>query len=73
MASTNKLTATAVEGAKRREKPYKLFDGGGLYLLVKPNGARWWRLKYRLDGVEKLSTFARCQISESQLTSTGAL
>jgi integrase len=54
MASTDKLTATAVDGAKRREKPYKLFDGGGLYLIVKPDGARWWRLKYRLDGVEKL-------------------
>ena len=54
MAAKDKLTAAAVEGAKRRQKPYKLFDGGGLYLLVKPDGARWWRLKYRVDGVEKL-------------------
>lgn len=35
-------------------KPLKLFDGGGLFLLIQPNGSRWWRLKYRLDGKEKL-------------------
>lgn len=29
-------------------------DGGGLYLLVKTNGSRYWRLKYRIDGKEKL-------------------
>ncbi len=54
VATTDKLTGAAVEGAKRRQKAYKLFDGGGLYLLVRPDGARWWRLKYRVDGVEKL-------------------
>lgn len=32
----------------------KLFDGGGLHLLVKPSGARLWRLKYRIGGKEKL-------------------
>ncbi len=47
------LTNTAVKNAKPREKPYKLFDGGGLYLEVRPNGSRWWRLKYRIDGKEK--------------------
>jgi integrase len=31
----------------------KLFDGGGLYLLVNPNGSRWWRLKYRIVGKER--------------------
>lgn len=36
------------------DKPYKVADGGGLYLLVKPNGARLWRLKYRFAGVERL-------------------
>lgn len=35
-------------------KALKLFDGGGLFLLVKPNGAKHWRLKYRFGGVEKL-------------------
>lgn len=35
-------------------KALKLFDGGGLFLLVKPSGAKHWRLKYRFGGVEKL-------------------
>ena len=49
-----KLTACQVETAKPKEKPYKLADGGGLYLLVNPNGKRYWRLKYRSLGKEKL-------------------
>jgi Arm DNA-binding domain len=32
----------------------KLFDGGGMYLLVQPNGGKWWRLKYRVNRKEKL-------------------
>lgn len=54
MPARDLLTATAVDNAKPRQKPYKLFDGGGLYLLVQPSGSRWWRLKYRVDGTEKL-------------------
>jgi integrase len=54
MAKKDTLTGSAVQGAKARTKPYKLFDGGGLYLLVRSDGSRYWRLKYRLDGREKL-------------------
>lgn len=32
--------------AKPRERAYKLFDGGGMYLFVKPNGVKTWRLRY---------------------------
>ncbi len=39
-----KLTARQVETSKPKDKPYKLADGGGLYLLVNPNGSRYWRL-----------------------------
>ncbi|MBV8342485.1 MAG: DUF4102 domain-containing protein, partial [Gammaproteobacteria bacterium] len=39
--------------AKPQEKPYKLFDGGGLYLLITPEGGRYWRLKYRFGGRER--------------------
>lgn len=47
------LTDVAIRKAKPREKPYKLFDGGGLYLEVFPNGSKLWRLKYRrIDGKE---------------------
>lgn len=49
-----KLNARQIETAKPKEKPYKIADGGGLYLLVKTNGSRYWRLKYRIDGKEKL-------------------
>jgi integrase len=47
------LTVVAIKNAKPREKSYRLFDGGGLYLEVSPRGGRWWRLKYRFDGKEK--------------------
>ncbi|HFF9493038.1 tyrosine-type recombinase/integrase [Serratia marcescens] len=47
------LNARQIDTAKPKEKEYKLTDGGGLYLLVKPNGARYWRLKYRFLGKEK--------------------
>ena len=42
---------------KRKEKSYKLSDGGGLYLLVEPNGSRYWRMKYRVAGKEKRLSF----------------
>ena len=48
------LTAATVRNAKPKERPYKLADGAGLYLLVQPTGARYWRLKYRFAGTEKL-------------------
>jgi integrase len=48
------LTDVAIQRAKPRPKPYKIFDTDGLFLLVRPNGAKWWRLKYRFGGKEKL-------------------
>ena len=48
------LNDTALRNVKPQEKPFKLFDGGGLFLLVTPNGGKWWRLKYRFGGKEKL-------------------
>lgn len=48
------LTDTAIRNAKPHDRPYKLADGGGLYLLVNPTGSRLWRLKYRVEGREKL-------------------
>lgn len=54
MAVTDKLTDPALRKIKPRDKPFKMADGGGLFLLVQPNGGKWWRLKYRIDGKEKL-------------------
>jgi len=52
-ATIGKLPEVSVRSAKGRDKPYKLSDGGGLYLLVNPNSSKYWRLKYRLHGKEK--------------------
>lgn len=48
------LSDTKIRGVKSTGKAVKLFDGGGLFLLVKPTGGKLWRLKYRYDGKEKL-------------------
>lgn len=48
------LTEAQVEAATPSDKRFKLFDGGGLYLLVTSNGGKWWRFKYRFEGREKL-------------------
>ena len=41
------LTATQVHNAKPKDAPYKLFDGGGLFLHVTPSGGKHWKMKYR--------------------------
>jgi len=52
------LTDTKLRNAKPGEKAQKLFDGGGLFLLVTPKGGKAWRLKYRFEGKEKLLAFS---------------
>jgi integrase len=55
---TAPLTEMQVRNAKPRERPYRLFDGGGLYLEVAPSGSRIWRLKFRQpNGTENRLTF----------------
>ncbi len=51
------LTDTAIKSAKPRDKPFKMFDGGGLYLELAPAGGKWWRFKYRFGGKEKRLSF----------------
>lgn len=51
--SDGKLTAITVKQAKPKEKDYKIFDGGGLFLLVRKDGSKYWRQKYRYAGKEK--------------------
>lgn len=48
------LTDIKVKTAKPKEKPYKLADGGGMYLLINTNGSKYWRMKYRFAGKEKM-------------------
>jgi integrase len=52
---TDKLTALGVKNLAREAAPAKKhFDGGGLYLDVRENGSRYWRLAYRFAGRERL-------------------
>ncbi len=48
------LTDTRIRKVKSREKSFKLADGKGLFLAVKPNGSRYWRFRYWFGGKEKL-------------------
>ena len=68
-STTGKLAAVSVKQSKPKEKPYKLSDGGGLYLLINPNGSKYWRWKYRLNGKEKvlaLGVYPNVSVSEAR-------
>jgi integrase len=63
------LTDNALRTAKPTDKPYKLYDERGLYMIVNPNGGKWWRLKYRLDGKEKtisLGTYPEVTLAQAR-------
>lgn len=63
------LTDVKVKNRKPGEKQIKLFDGGGLYLLVPPGGGKYWRLKYRIDGREKvlaLGTYPEVSLADAR-------
>lgn len=52
------LTDTALRKAKHGDKAIKMSDGGGLYVLLKPNGAKWWRWDYRRPVTSKRNTLS---------------
>ncbi|MCC8470881.1 tyrosine-type recombinase/integrase [Xanthomonas phaseoli] len=52
------LTDTAIRRAKPAATPQKLRDGNGLYLLLRPDGARWWRYDYRRPVTGKRNTLS---------------
>jgi integrase len=51
--TSKRLTQAAIDSLLRGPKPYKVADGGGLHLLVNPNGSKLWRLAYRFGGKQK--------------------
>jgi len=64
------LTETQIENTHPSVKTIKLFDGGGLYLLVDPKGGKLWRYKYRFEGKEKLlciGSFPKVSLSDARL------
>lgn len=63
------LTDAKIRAAKPDEKPYKLADSGNMFLLVHPNGSRYWRLRYRFLGKEKtlaLGVYPEVSLSEAR-------
>ena len=63
------LTPVAIRNAKPRSKPYKLADSDGMYLLITPADARYWRLKYRFGGKEKalaIGVFPAVSLAEAR-------
>jgi len=53
----NKLTENSIRKAQVLEKQYKIYDGAGMFLLIHPNGSKYWRMKYTFDGKSKLASF----------------
>lgn len=51
------LTNTGIQALKAADKPYSKPDGQGLILFIQPNGAKWWRFRYRINGVPKMLSF----------------
>ncbi|EBV1908222.1 DUF4102 domain-containing protein [Salmonella enterica subsp. enterica serovar Kande] len=51
------LTDPKIRALKSLDKPYKVIDSGGLYILVKPGGAKYWYLRYRFGGKETRIAF----------------
>lgn len=51
------LTDIQVGNATPRERKFKMGDSGGLYVLVRPNGSKLWRMKYRVAGREQKLSF----------------
>ena len=47
------LTSLAIQNAKPSQKPFKLADGDGLFLIIQPNGSKLWRLRYFYLGKER--------------------
>lgn len=53
------LTDIQPRTAKPKDKPYKLADGGGLYLLVNTDGAKYWRMDYRFGDARRTLAFGK--------------
>ena len=63
------LTLFAIRNAKAKDKPYKLFDGSGLHLLITPGGTKLWRFRYRSGGKQLMigfGPFPEITISEAR-------
>ncbi|WP_026596093.1 Arm DNA-binding domain-containing protein [Methylohalobius crimeensis] len=65
-----KLTAIALRHLKPSDKTYRKADGGGLFIEVRPNGARYWRFAYRFAGKQRLlavGTYPEISLAEARM------
>ena len=72
---TNKLTELALRNAKPGATAKRLADGGGLFLEVRPNGSKYWRMAYRYGGKQKLlalGVYPNVSIAKAQKSSQQA-
>jgi integrase len=53
------LSDAEIRNAELRDKPFKLYDGNGLFVLVKPNGSKLWQMKFAMAGKAGLLSFGR--------------
>ena len=60
--AANLLTVKEIEAAKATGKAHRLADGGGLYLLVGPTGAKSWQYRYRHDGRQQTSSLGKLEV-----------
>lgn len=63
------LSDIKIRNAKPRAKQFKLYDSGGLSLLVAPAGGKWWRFKYRIEGKQKtisLGVYPEVSLSQAR-------
>ncbi|NDC23113.1 MAG: DUF4102 domain-containing protein, partial [Proteobacteria bacterium] len=63
------LNDLKIKNTKTKAKPYKLSDGDGLYLLVKPSGSKLWRFKFRLnekENVYSIGSYPETSLSEAR-------
>jgi integrase len=63
------LTDAAIRRLKPKKKPFKKSDRDGLYVLVQPTGARWWRWDYRFRGLRKtlsLGVFDEVELADAR-------
>jgi integrase len=69
------LTDTAIRNAKPTNKAFKLYDEKGLFLIINPNGGKWWRFKYRFNDKEKtlsLGTYPEIKLAGARSRRDGA-
>jgi hypothetical protein len=69
------LSPFGIKYASPQAKSYRLPDGGGLHLLVQPNGRKFWRFRYRFAGVEKmlaLGSYPATSLAEARGKRDGA-